>query len=134
MTNCHIVPGLAHSSLMSTRKFCNAGCKVVFDEDYCRVYYKCTLLLHGGRAEFSGMWKLPVDPAPESAQPARINLPYHRPRRTPSFANNLYTLPYTHQQLKYMHQTFFSHPHQTIIDAAHNNQLDTILFWENQIK
>ena len=27
-----------------------------------------------------------------------------------------------------MHQTFFSPPHQTIIDAAHNNQLDTIPF------
>jgi len=39
MTNAHIVPKLAHSSLISTRKFCDAGCKVVFDIDECRVYY-----------------------------------------------------------------------------------------------
>ena len=43
MTEAHIVPGLTHSSLISTRKFCDAGCKVVFDEDECRVYYKRAL-------------------------------------------------------------------------------------------
>ena len=59
-------------------------------------------------------------------QPAKINMPYQRPRRTPLFANALHTLPYKQQQLKYMHQTFFSPPHQTIIDAANNKQLTTI--------
>ena len=38
MTEAHIVPGLQHSSLISTKKFCDAGCKVVFDEQECRVY------------------------------------------------------------------------------------------------
>ena len=28
MTEAHIVPGLSHSSLISTRKFCDAGCRV----------------------------------------------------------------------------------------------------------
>ena len=32
-TETHIVLGLSHSSLISTRKFYNAGCKVTFDED-----------------------------------------------------------------------------------------------------
>ena len=31
VTEAHIVPGLAHVSLISTRKFCEAGCKVIFD-------------------------------------------------------------------------------------------------------
>ena len=31
MMEVHIVPGLAHASLISTRKFCDTGCKVVFD-------------------------------------------------------------------------------------------------------
>lgn len=32
MTECHNVPGgLAHSSLISTRKLCDAGCRVLFD-------------------------------------------------------------------------------------------------------
>ena len=40
MTEVHIVPGLAHSSLISTRKFCAAGCKVTFDQQECKVYHK----------------------------------------------------------------------------------------------
>ena len=38
MTDAHIVPGLAHSSLISIKKFCDAGCRVIFDRDECRVY------------------------------------------------------------------------------------------------
>ena len=49
MTESHIVPGLAHSSLISTKKCCKAGSKVVFDETECRVYYKYELVLSGGR-------------------------------------------------------------------------------------
>ena len=33
VTEAHIVPGLSHSSLMSTRKFTDLGCKVIFDID-----------------------------------------------------------------------------------------------------
>ena len=33
VTEAHIVPGLVHASLISTRKFCEAGCKVIFDAD-----------------------------------------------------------------------------------------------------
>ena len=39
VTEAHIVPGLAHASLISTRKFCEAGCKVIFDANECKVYY-----------------------------------------------------------------------------------------------
>ena len=35
ITEAHIVPGLSHSSLISTQKFCDAGCTVVFDEEEC---------------------------------------------------------------------------------------------------
>ena len=49
MTEAHIVPQLAHSSLISTRKFYEAGCKVVFDIDECRVYYNNELVLVGRR-------------------------------------------------------------------------------------
>ena len=62
MTEGHTVPGLSHSSMISTRKFCDAGCRVAFDEEECRVYYKGELVLAGGRDEQSGMWKLPINP------------------------------------------------------------------------
>ena len=48
MTEAHIVPGLSHSSLISTKVFCDAGCKVIFDEWECRVYHEGQLMLSGG--------------------------------------------------------------------------------------
>ena len=35
----HIVPGLAHASLIFIKILCDAGCKVTYDNDECRVYY-----------------------------------------------------------------------------------------------
>ena len=55
-----------------------------------------------------------------------ITQPQTRPGLAHNVANNLYTLPYKHQQLKYMHQSFFSPPIQTITKAAKNNQLQGI--------
>lgn len=49
MTEARIVPGLAHSSLISSRKSTGAGCKLVFDESECRVFYKGELVLSGGK-------------------------------------------------------------------------------------
>ncbi len=57
MIEAHIVPGLTHSSLISTRKFCDAGCKVSFDKGECRVSYKNELLLSGGRDVETNLWK-----------------------------------------------------------------------------
>ena len=37
-------------------------------------------------------------------------------------------MPYKQNQLKYMHQSFFSLPIQQIVDAAMNNQLESIPF------
>jgi hypothetical protein len=62
MTEAHIVPGLSHASLISTRKFCDAGCKVSFDEEECRVFYKNKLVLIGNRDPRSQLWRLPINP------------------------------------------------------------------------
>ena len=43
ITETHIVPGLSHASLISTRKFCDAGCRVIFDQEECRIYLLSTL-------------------------------------------------------------------------------------------
>ena len=48
-------------------------------------------------------------------------------------ASNLYTLPYRRNQLKYMHQIFFSASIKMIIDAVHNNQLKGTPFLNNPI-
>ena len=36
----HIVPGLAHTSLISIKILCDAGCKVTYDDNECRKYYR----------------------------------------------------------------------------------------------
>ena len=127
VTEGHIVPGLAHSSLISTGKFCDAGCRVAFDEEECRVYYKGELVLAGGRDEKSGMWKLPINPINKNNDNAYLDLAPTN-KGSDHTASNLYTLPYKQQQLKYMHQAFFNPPIATIIDAAKNNQLHGIPF------
>jgi hypothetical protein len=48
MTEDHIVPGMAHSSLISIKKCCDGGCKVMYDETEVRVMYKGKLVLAGG--------------------------------------------------------------------------------------
>ena len=73
MTEAHIVPQLAHSSLISTRKFCEAGCKVVFDIDECRVYYNNELVLVGGRDRRSRLWKLPINPQQKPGVPRVVS-------------------------------------------------------------
>ena len=39
ITDAHIVPGIERS-LIATKKNCDAGCQVVFDQEECRIYYK----------------------------------------------------------------------------------------------
>ena len=127
----HIVPGLSHSSLISTKVFCDAGCKVVFDEWECRVYYKGELMLSGGRDKKTEMWKLPINPVNRNNTLLSLDLPLQGPRRQNHSVHNLYTLPYKQQPLKYMHQSFFNLPAQTLIAAAKNDQLKGIPLLSN---
>ena len=56
------MPGLAHASLISTRKFCDAGCNAMFDGDECRVYFRDELVLVGERDTETGLGQLPINP------------------------------------------------------------------------
>ena len=96
MTEAHIVPGLAHASLISTRKFCDAGCKVMFDEKECRVHFKGELVLVGGRDKTTGLWQLPINPTRKANQ--KSNMIDHLDLQLPATkmqhgANGLYTMP-----------------------------------------
>ena len=61
MTEAHIVPGLEHASLIYTRIFCEAECKLIFYADECRVYYKGNLVLSGDKYANTALWKLPIN-------------------------------------------------------------------------
>lgn len=62
VTAAHIVPGLQHSSLILTRKFCDAGCKVIFEAEECKVYFNDKLVLAGIKDDMTGLWKVPINP------------------------------------------------------------------------
>ena len=120
--SAHIVPGLAHALLITTRKICKEGCKVIFDADKCRVYYKGNLVLSGGKDTNNALWKLPIDPTTNQMHNQQghhleaLNLCTTRcnQKSTLHAANaSLYTLPYKQNQLKYMPQLFFNAPLST---------------------
>eukprot|EP00804_Cyclotella_cryptica_P003417 CCRYP_018563-RA/>CCRYP_018563-RA protein AED:0.22 eAED:0.19 QI:0/0/0/1/0.33/0.25/4/0/1155 len=126
ITEAHIVPGLSHSSLISTRKFCDAGCQVTLDQHSCKIYYQGALILTGTRDETTGLWKVPIHPhqPPHPGQYSKPSPPHAAPNCTACHtASNMYTLPSKQQQLKYMHQAFFSPPIATLLKAINNNQL-----------
>ena len=62
VTKAHIVPGLEHSSLISTRNCFEAGYKVIFYANECKVYYKGKLILAGGKDKNTALQKLPINP------------------------------------------------------------------------
>ena len=95
MTEAHIVPGLSHSSLISTRKFCDAGCTVVFDEQECCVYRDNKLVLIGDRDPNTQLWRLPINPKsnPSTSQiPQHLGLQLLPHQRIAHFEYNVYTI------------------------------------------
>ena len=129
MTEAHIVPGLTHLSLISTRKFCNAECQVVFNLYKCRVYFDNQLLLTGAcvqlGAQCAGLWRLPINP--KAAASAVNTIAQHDLETSPSqqaqhAASNVQKMLYLKNQIRYMHQNFFSQPKHTIIKVIDNNQ------------
>ena len=126
----HIVPGLSHASLISTRKFCDGGCKVVFDAQECRVYYENKLVLTGDRDASTGLWRLPINPTHQATLHNSIQMDLHLlpHQQANHVAFNVYTLPHRQNQLKYMHQSFFNIPIPTLLKAIDNKQLENIPF------
>jgi len=56
----HIVPGITMASLIGTRILCKAGCKVVFDDEKCEVFYKNNIILRGYKDPTTDLWTLPI--------------------------------------------------------------------------
>ncbi len=59
MLTGHIVPNLA-IALFGIRVLCKAGCKVVFDDNKCDVYFKDKLILRGYKDPSTDLWTLPI--------------------------------------------------------------------------
>jgi hypothetical protein len=55
-----IMPEMTTASLFGIRILCKAGCKVVFDEEKCQVFYKNNIILTGFKDPASDLWTLPI--------------------------------------------------------------------------
>ena len=55
------------------------GCKVVFDKEECRVYYKDELVLSRGRAKKTKMVQLPINPVSKNNVLEGLDLPITAP-------------------------------------------------------
>ncbi len=124
-TKAHIVPGLAHASLLSTAKFCDAGYVVTFDAHHCKVFDGQTLVLKGGRDATTNLWRLPLNPQ-QLQQPCTMPMA-NTPPPTEEL-HNVYTIPHLQNRVKFMHQVFFSPPIQTLLRAANLGFLDGFPF------
>ena len=124
-TKAHIVPGLAHASLLSTAKFCDAGYVVTFDAQHCKVFDGRTLVLEGGRDTATNLWHLPLNPQ-TLQQPCTMTM--ENTPTPPQELHNVYTIPHLQNRVKFMHQVFFSPPIQTLLRAANLGFLDGFPF------
>ena len=56
----HILQGLAHTSLISIKILIDAGCKVTYDTEHVKVFYRENVVWKGTRESLTGLWVLPL--------------------------------------------------------------------------
>ena len=91
----HIVPGLAHTSLVSIKMLCDVGCKVTYNEDAVKVFYKNKLVGEGHRESSTRLWVLPLKQRPKLQDLQQI-----QPNET-SFS--AYTMTFKRDLITYLH-------------------------------
>ena len=122
-TKVHIVPGVVHTSLVSIKTLCDAGCKVNYDANERRVNYKDTIVWRGQREPTTGVWVLQLDP--------NNNFMPEKPQNNPKAeekaetANNAYTITSKGALIQYLHQCLFCLPKKTLLKAIVKNQFTT---------
>eukprot|EP00804_Cyclotella_cryptica_P001830 CCRYP_018403-RA/>CCRYP_018403-RA protein AED:0.65 eAED:0.23 QI:0/0/0/1/1/1/2/0/799 len=116
-TLAHVVPGLAHSSLLSIKQLCDNGCHVIFTKKDCKVYRKAELMLEGKRHPATGLWVVPTSNHKISAKP---NTAF-----TSHAAHNAYQTSSRAKLVQFLHQCAFSPPPSTWIKAINNNQFSS---------
>ena len=126
--HAHIVPGLAHTSLISIKSLCDAGCKVAYDEDEVRVYFKCKLVWTGNREPTTGLWVLPLN-APHAKRLASArscsSMMLMSTTKKIETSFNAYKMTSKQALIKYLHQCLFSPPKSTLVHAIEQNYFPT---------
>ena len=113
----HIVPKLAHTSLVSIKMLCDAGCRVTYDDNAVKVFYKNIIIWKGHREPSTGLGVLPLNERPKLQNLQQI--------QQTETALSAYTMTPKRDLITYLHQCLFSPPKRTLLKAIHNNQLVT---------
>ena len=117
----HIVPGLSHTSLISIKALCDAGCTVTYTREHCDVEYKKKLVWQGVREPCTGLWVLPLRPK----EPTEMMNVAIQATATEEAAYNVHALTSKASLMKFLHQCLLSPPKTTLLKAIDNNQLPT---------
>ena len=125
--DAQIIPGLAHASLISIKILCDAGCKVTYDDDECRVYYNKRLVWLGKREPQTGLWILLLTDNTRRPQTTtsdgNYNIIAEKPHK--QYVHNAYAMTSKASLIQYLRQAAFSPPKVTLLKALRNNQFAT---------
>jgi hypothetical protein len=100
-TEMHIYPEMPHP-LLSIGKFCDAGCKAIFDTKSVIIQKDLKIIL-GGSQNYQGLWTIPIP----------------RPVQQANFTVYDATIK---QIIKYLHLCLWSPTKSTVLSALGNNQ------------
>ena len=106
----HIVPAIAHTSLVSIKMLIDAGCKVTYDTKHVKVFYKGNVVWKGARESLIGLWLLPLTQKGKVFQPRTHNTDNH-------MANNAYQITSKEELIRYLHQCLFCTSKLTLLKA-----------------
>ena len=117
----YIIPALAHASLIGVRTLCKSGCKVIFDDRECKVYFNNKIVLVGTKDPTTDLWVTDLkNPTGRSYE----HLDLHATRDTLAHAaQNVYSIKTKQNAVKYMHQAMCSPRQSTLLNAAKLNFL-----------
>ena len=120
-------PSLAHASLISIKVLCDAGCKVIYNEDECHIYYDNKFVWLGKREPNTGLWILPLTDAtqrpPSTTYDCNYNIIANHPPK--NYTHNAYDMTSKASLINYLHQAAFSPPKAPLFKALNNNQFST---------
>ena len=112
----YIVPGLAHTSLVSIKILIGAVCNVTYDTKHVKVFYKGKVVWTGTRECLTGLWVLTLKQVGEITQPRTHITDNHT-------ANNAYQMTSKEELIRYLHQCLFCPPKSTLLKEIKNYQL-----------
>jgi hypothetical protein len=111
-SKAHVLPGMAHHSLISVGKLCDEGYIVTFKQDIVTIFNsEYSKMLSGPRDANTGLW--------------RINLRQTNNHKPEPIANNMYELRNTGALVHYLHKALFSPTKSAMLQAVKDGHMIT---------